>query len=115
VFRLKNILAIVLGVLVAGFIASIAIGVLTVKIPDPQVLRDTYDSVSKGEEDAYMQGCLEGNTVSSAYCQCTFDYLDDSLTNIEIRDLFIRAVDNPNDSLVVKKANNAYLACGDRL
>jgi hypothetical protein len=50
---------------------------------------DKYNDYISGAESIYMQSCDDGTNTS--YCQCTYDWLDNNLTNKEFFDITIEA------------------------
>lgn len=64
-------------------------------------------------EQAYMGGCLDGSGGDSVYwetyCQCTYDYMDDRLTNDQFVDMAIEYADTGIDPLIMDQAVNYCL------
>ena len=50
---------------------------------------DKYNDYIAGAEGIFMQSCDDGTNTS--YCQCTYDWLDNNLTNNEFFDITIEA------------------------
>lgn len=50
---------------------------------------DKYDDFIDGAEGIFMQSCDDGTNTS--YCKCTYDWLDNNLTNQEFFDVTIEA------------------------
>jgi len=50
---------------------------------------DRYNDYISGAEGIFMQSCDDGTNTS--YCKCTYDWLDNNLTNQEFFDVTIEA------------------------
>ena len=50
---------------------------------------DKYNDFIDGAEGIFMQSCDDGTNTS--YCKCTYDWLDNNLTNKEFFDITIEA------------------------
>jgi len=59
---------------------------------------DDYGDYVAGAEGIFMQSCDDGTNTS--YCKCTYDWLNDNLTNKEFLDLTIEAQNGKTPDLM---------------
>lgn len=73
-----------------GTIESVKPAVVETKKDTQVTLKsDRYNDYISGAEGIFMQSCDDGTNTS--YCQCTYDWLDNNLTNKEFFDITIEA------------------------
>lgn len=101
--RIIKDLLILIGVLSTGIViyaisttpptpASNKTGVVETSVSTASAVND---SLTPAEEGEYMNGCMAiGN---QSYCQCTYDYLDDFLTNDQFRSMSRDYLNDKND------------------
>lgn len=71
-------------ILLIVLLATVSVMGITIFIA--QDLKSKSDNLSPALRTEYMEGCV-GDGGFQSYCACTFDWLDDNLTNEEFLDM----------------------------
>lgn len=80
--------------------------------PEPTIIDRPVTKTDSVMEESYMSGCLEETGVGTVwveYCQCTYDYIDDRLTNEEFFDMALEYDENGEIPEIVVEAIESCL------